>query len=168
MEREKTGAEDPEKNDGWQCDACAGRPTPLPFEMATAASVAMKTGLPQFINATSDDATRLLCTAATRMSNTMITAAMTTAATMTAATTTASVARHDATRTFPTMTPELFQAPQQYPFQLPAHRLPFLPPYYFPPLIVRPPEGVARKRKPQDESHCCKKYWTYCVLGKPE
>ena len=160
----------------------------------------MKTGLPKSINATSEDATRLLRSAATtRMSNVPATAtngallpatttttttstmaATTTAATLTASAgtllpTTTGVARHDATLTFPTMAPGLLQAPQQYPvyflphpvytsFQLPVHRLP----YYIPPLIVRPPVGVARKRKPQVESHCCKRYWKYHAIDKPE
>jgi hypothetical protein len=70
VEREKTVPEHPDKNDRCQCGACAGSSTPLPFEMATATtSAAMKTdGLPQS-NASSKDATRLLQTAARKISN---------------------------------------------------------------------------------------------------
>jgi hypothetical protein len=84
--------------------------------------------------------------------------------------------------TFPRMAHGLLPAPQQYPvcflphpvyyaaptFQLPSHPLPFLAQQYSP-TIVRPPVviGIARKRKPQVEYHCCKKYWKYHVLDKP-
>jgi hypothetical protein len=116
--------------------------------MATATSAAMKTaGLPQFINATSEDAPRLLQTAATGMSKmpatatngallpatttTMVaaattTAAMTTADIMTASAgtllpTTTGVARRDDAPNFPTMAPGLLQTPQQYPVYFLPH-----------------------------------------------
>jgi hypothetical protein len=68
LERKKTVHEQPDKNGRCQCGDCAGSsPTPPPLEMAAATSAAMKTDLPQSINATSEDATRLLQTAAKRM-----------------------------------------------------------------------------------------------------
>jgi hypothetical protein len=126
----------------------------------------------------------------TTMMTTTMTAAMTTASTGTLLpTATTGVAHHAATLAFPTMAPRLIQAPPaaavscllfvasrlHAPFQLPAHQLPFLPQYYFPPMIVRPPVWVARKGKPQVASRCCccccccKRYWKYHhVLDKPE
>jgi hypothetical protein len=173
LEREKTAVH-PDKNDRCQCGACAGNASCLPFEMAaaTTTSAAMKTGLPQSINAT---ATRTSNVPATAMNRALLPATMKTASAGTLLPTTTGVAM----LSFPTMAPGLLQAPQPYPvfypvyapFQLPAHRLPFQY-YYFPPLIVQPPvvgNARKRKRKPQvEESHCCKRYWKYHVLDKPE
>jgi hypothetical protein len=141
VEREKTVSEQPDKTDQCQqCGACAGCPTPLSFEMGTATSAAIRSGLPQSINCTSNDATRLLQTAVKRMSNVpatvmngaLLPATTTTSMTRTAATTTAvivaasagtllpnttGVAHHVATPTFPTMAPGLLQEAPQFSIQ---------------------------------------------------
>jgi hypothetical protein len=129
----------------------------------------------------------LLLPAATRTTTMMTTTMMTTART-TAARTTASadtlfptartgVTHHDATPTYPTTkAPGILQAPQQYPVYT-FCRIPSVhhsscrltnirscpgttPP---PPMIVQAPVWVARKLRPQVESHCCKIYWKYHV-----
>jgi hypothetical protein len=141
--------------------------TPLPFEMTTATSAAMKTGLPESINVTSDDST------ATRMSSVPATA--TNDASLPATT---GVAHHDATPTLPRMAPGLLLQTAVSCLLFAASRLFTIPasgsptsvpaPVLLSPLIVGPPVGVARKRKPQVESHCCKRYWKSHVLDKPE
>jgi hypothetical protein len=166
--------------------------TPLPFEMTTATSAAMKTGLPESINVTSDDstATRMSSVPATATDGALLPATMitmTTAATtsvaMTASTgtllpTMTGVAHHDATPTLPRMAPGLLLQTAVSCLLFAASRLFTIPasgsptsvpaPVLLSPLIVGPPVGVARKCKPQVESHCCKRYWKYHVLDKPE